>query len=509
MKHSALRIFLCLFFATLFTGCLASCGNSQKDFCQAWYEEGFESPSFILYDDNTCEISGEYGIGTWAIVNGDTIKFTNAYDESTTWQIESISKERLVLLYPDGDALVFWNSPEASLAAAEETKQKEEEAARLEAEKQPPKITLMSNYQEGFAWIIYEEKGKTYRGFIDKQGNVVVRFSDSIYMGHSDFVDGYAHVSTRNDSYIVDTKGNVTKEYSTTGSELEQLAGYTVTVEELSNFDSVGYRYLIYSPDGSILDEFEHEDKLDSDQVTYCGKGVFKFSGIGYFCASNNTWTDWEDGIPEFYDDIAVVSSTYYDVDDSLYSDRFAGLVMLSSTGEKSTVYSKYMPDAEGSVIIDDICVLYSGTELSAINLSTGEEFLLSEEYSSKIRDDLEVDEFSPYDGRIVVCMVGADQKGYIGVFDTQMNLLFGPIQGYAKAYSNERLVVSTPDGYCVYNLDGNLVYSLEDKGLISTEQYSSGVLMAWTRNYESTYLDTEGNYLFDSLDSSNATTYE
>lgn len=44
---------------------LSACGtNYEKQLVGAWYRENASSPSFILYDDGTCEIDGEYGTGS-------------------------------------------------------------------------------------------------------------------------------------------------------------------------------------------------------------------------------------------------------------------------------------------------------------------------------------------------------------------------------------------------------------------------------------------------------------
>ena len=51
---------------------------------------------------------------------------------------------------------------------------------------------------------------------------------------------------------------------------------------------------------------------------------------------------------------------------------------------------------------------------------------------------------------------MGADENGYVGVFDTKMNLLFGPIEGYAKAYADERMILNED---LVYDTDGNVAY--------------------------------------------------
>lgn len=76
-----------------------------------WYQEDSRGEwAFTLYSDRTCEIDNEYGIGTWAIVNGNHLKLTNNYGETETAKIVSVSARRLVLENGRGDKIVYWSS---------------------------------------------------------------------------------------------------------------------------------------------------------------------------------------------------------------------------------------------------------------------------------------------------------------------------------------------------------------------------------------------------------------
>ena len=517
MKQKKQRNFQCLILLICAMLCLASCGgtkkNSTKDLCQTWYEEGNDWASFVLYDDGTCELSSKYGTGTWAVVNDDILKLTDSYGDSNTWKLKSFSSDCLILLSGNENQYenVYWNSPEKSLNAAEETRQKEEEAARLEAEKQPPEIKTMRQYSEDIAWMQYNDKGENYWAIIDKAGNIISRFPTSEFFGEGTaFLDGYSNVSIKDGGYcIIDTKGAILRQYDFSDGERSLLnqAGYSVTVKEVSGFDTKGYQYTIYNRDGAILDQFDYKYELDYNQVEYCGKDVFRFSNIGYFCAQNKTWVDWEAESPVFYGNIATAAKTYYDADKSLYGDRFGGVVALSTTGETTTVYSSYVGQLSGvSDIIDNICVLFDGYRLSAIDVLTGEEYPLAEEYCEKIYEKNSLfshgswskEVYNPSNGRVIVHLMGADENGYVGVFDTKMNLLFGPIEGYAKAYADERMILNED---LVYDTDGNVVFSLNEKGLEPEGSYSCGALLVFDRqNKKYEYLDTDGNLLFEKV---------
>ena len=89
--------------------------QTKEDFLSllpgAWYAPGSSRPSFILYDDGTCEISGEYGLGTWSVVNGNIFKLSNYYSKTETASISGISNGELHLT--DGNnTSVFYNYPQ-------------------------------------------------------------------------------------------------------------------------------------------------------------------------------------------------------------------------------------------------------------------------------------------------------------------------------------------------------------------------------------------------------------
>lgn len=377
-------------------------------------------------------------------------------------------------------------------------------------------------YSEGRAWVMFGENETTYWGVIDKSGNAIVRFNAATGIQYTPYYEGYSHVKTANGYYILDKEGNIVRQFNVDEGTEVILAkgGYVATKTDMSGFDAVGYQYTIYNPDGSVLTEFSEESE---HIVAYYGKGVFSVDSKGYYCSQSGSWVEEEVYLPVFCDDTAVIATTYYEVDDSLYGDRFGGIVTLSTTGETNTIFSKYIGNnISPSVIVDDICVLYdfwSDSDLTALNISTLEEYPLPEEYASKMWD-MEEEIYSPYDNRIVVHMKGADGNGYVCVFDTQMNLVFGPVQGFANAYSDGRMVLesSDDDDTLVYDTEGNIIFSLAEKGYMLTDfpaygRYSDGALfvheLLTSPSQDYAYLDTDGNRLFEQINLDNVKTIE
>lgn len=86
MKVAAVICTLMLF---ILCGCSDEGENYKEQLPGIWINEN-RLHIFTLYDDGTCEITGEYGTGTWSIVNDNVLKVTNFYGESETYSIESI-----------------------------------------------------------------------------------------------------------------------------------------------------------------------------------------------------------------------------------------------------------------------------------------------------------------------------------------------------------------------------------------------------------------------------------
>lgn len=110
------RVWALLLCGVMLLGLLAGCGQSlESQLVGSWYVDGRESsqraggmgPYFTLYSDGTCKLSWEYGTGTWALVNDNTLKLTDFYGESTTAKVVSVEGGCLTM---EGGG-VLWDSP--------------------------------------------------------------------------------------------------------------------------------------------------------------------------------------------------------------------------------------------------------------------------------------------------------------------------------------------------------------------------------------------------------------
>lgn len=92
----ALLALAVLFIVLLVTKC-AGGGSVESKLVGTWYFGKNDSYAFTLYDDGTCKIDGEYGTGTWAVVNKNKLKLTNIYGQSEVAEIEKLTGSKLIL----------------------------------------------------------------------------------------------------------------------------------------------------------------------------------------------------------------------------------------------------------------------------------------------------------------------------------------------------------------------------------------------------------------------------
>ena len=120
MKKILERISSAVLVLLLLAGCSGQ-KSLEEQMAASWYAEGESEPSFTLYSDGTCKIAGEYGSGTWAVVNEKTFKLTNYYGETLTTTLIGVADGCLTLEAGEGTFVSLWNSAERALAANEDT----------------------------------------------------------------------------------------------------------------------------------------------------------------------------------------------------------------------------------------------------------------------------------------------------------------------------------------------------------------------------------------------------
>ena len=520
MKRLSMMIGGMIMVLLLLAGCGAEKGY-EESLAASWFAEGDSEPAFILYSDGTCEIDGEYGIGKWSVVNDNQLKMTNYYGETETAPIISIEDGCLMLGSSPENAASFWNTAEKALAASEKTA--EEETAEEGVSTQETSIEYYSceDYSDGYAWVRCGIGDKNYIVSIDKTGKVICSFDADIVTKVYPYENGYAYLEYSDKFEVIDTSGRVTASYSIDSDNIVKAYGngYVLTQKYEADFDSSGYTYTIYNYDGTVLDEIQSEDEIVN--ARYCGNGVFGFNinnvdGYNgrpntFYSATDAVWTSCltDEFDVNFLEDTTAMAIDYGSPDTDGYRGK---LRLMNKNGQLSEVllYPEYGWNwsSDGLRVNENICVLYdhSGDQLFSYSLTDGQFYKLDDSYAEKVIWDALPNPLAFFNDRIVLPMRGSDGERYIAAFDHKWNLIFEPMQATSNsAYSENRLIASDDGNIVVYDENGSVVFSGSEKGFSAIAPYHDGVARIADKNISPTYLDENGNVLFEQIDFGNA----
>ena len=392
-------------------------------------------------------------------------------------------------------------------------------------------IVSLNPFYEDRAWISYSEDGTNYYGIIDKQGNILTRIKFHQNMIFTSFSNGFTNTYNyeTKTAMIIDKDGNLTYQYS----EIQEIgepkivfnsAGILVTYVEVSDFYAVGHQYTIYGHDGNVLEQFITEQELQ--QITDCGKGVIRFPRKGFLCLETYTWVSDEVTIKSYCDNPNFADSESNAGVIGVENSDTPQLVVLHTDGSVSKHPVNLPYDSLAGVTFHPICGdylfihdpndYYSNHDnyVISVNLKTGDVYRIDASY----REHLDPRNSTPIsnNGRIIVPIRGADDAFYNFIFDEHMNQVCGPVDYFSFRKFSDSVIIggSSSNGQIVYDKDGEIIYSLGELGYSNLMHsindrlfYSCGVLLAYeyTNDYKPTYLDKEGNPLFDTYNFANA----
>lgn len=465
-----------------------------------------------FYDDGTVGVGSSSGFAEWNIVNGNSLKImwpSSSRFSSEIYEVR-IDENTLSLTTEDENERIYIRKNANVTDEIIDEKNKEQKSEETET---LIEIVLMKDYSEDLAWIMYSDQEMKYWTCIDKVGQALFQYDASPIVDVTQFINGYAHVVTTTGLYTIDINGETMASYLQGSEEKVRCYGdgYVVTEKNNSGFDAVTYEYTIYNVDGSVLEKFTAEEEIKL--IIYCGKGVFGFRDFGFYFSLKDKWCDtsWASWTsePTFYDDMAVIGTTYHDYE----SGRVGGVDVMTLDGEQFSYMSEFLTDwsTNPSAINENVCVVQDSSRETLITIDFAEEkeSKLDEKYSEKMYENPDSDTFTLHDGRVVLGLKGDDGKHYIGVFDKELNLVYGPIAGDASTYSDGMLKVQMTDGResVIRDVDGNIVYSLDKKGYSMSNQYSDGAILVGNERKAETYLDLQGNELFEKINFENVMT--
>lgn len=303
MKNVTKILFTATILTLLLTGC-AGKTNFESQLTGAWYLEGSQETAFILYDDGTCEIAGEYGTGTWNVVNDNQFKLTNYYGEVESATIEKIENDKIMLSF--GDVNSTFSKYPASVI----------EESINESEKEITTETSSENYRDNYILqsIIKPALHDSLHGVpftIDVDDYFWVEAVDidnederrmlKINLDGKIFMDipfaGFTGILEDkylcpNDSVIYDLEGNdITNSFCDNNEEFsgafQDITGWTVWVyEKIDTYDSSEFIIRAKNLDGTVKAEWS-ETELENKYEEVTMSPQVKFLGGSWYSSGN------------------------------------------------------------------------------------------------------------------------------------------------------------------------------------------------------------------------------
>lgn len=388
-------------------------------------------------------------------------------------------------------------------------------------------ILSLQSFSQDRAWVSFSQDGAEYWALVDTIGNALVTFQNDGESYPEPFSNGYSHVRNERTQmgYVLDPMGKICSAYPYTAGDGAMLwaqgGGCVITVKNISGFDTAGYQYTIYGPNGEVLDQVSSES---SWYIRYWGKGVFFVDGIGYYCSRTNKWvyqqayipTDVEDSPFDRYQVEALVMDTNDEGSTRVFTLLYPDGTVRRETFDWSRYAEKYGPIST-SPVVDGVSVLHlyqkalgGGYSCVSVNFNTGETFELEESYAGRMdcfdNDNRCIADLTPADGRVIVPLRGADGAGYMGIFDTQMKLAAEPVPSDSTLlrFSNGKVIVEQSGAVpvlLVCDTRGEVLYDLTELGFRNSRgydtqalPYSCGLLAATQmEQFRQVYLDASG----------------
>lgn len=419
----------------------------------------------------------------------------------------------------------------------------EEASSSIANDESEQKLTLTSMsvkelYSDGCAWVgLSSDEYSFTPGIVNKEGEVVAIFSgiDSEFQCMTEFEDGYAFLIFNSKVLVVNTNGDIVSEQQL--NEDRQLvsygAGCLVLENHIHDFDHNSYEYVIYNPQGEELTKYLPSDGKSHD-VTSMGGGVFSFSitteewkntNDTYFVKSDK-WVQRRIG-RDSKDALVTFGNSDKRVIDCSQDGESGILTIMDKEGNITDYRLSIKPEhpftiEAHSLVSDDYCLIidgdsyWGGDSVSVLDLNTGIQTKMEDAYFEKVHQKINwYEEYNIFfeNGVFSIPLDGDDGEWYIGLFDTQCNLISDPIQvdSYDDySFSNGRVVVSGRKDSInfieTYDVNGQQLYALDVDEYLSLsdleQKYSDDVFIDITCELDNIRAyDLDGNNLYTNLD--------
>lgn len=402
-------------------------------------------------------------------------------------------------------------------------------------------IYAAGTYDEDIAPILFEWNELLYKGFINKQGELLFYVEwnyendydqeswkafdwDFEELNSTTFEGGYSWFEKGDKRYIINTEGEIVSSYNRQ-DVLCTGAGYTwiVTENETAWDNPGGYSFILYKPNGKVetsldFDFNNYEDwevdelreELEDYEFHYFGQGVFgtKYNDKLYFTNSQK-WVDYDDADTFWESKIKFDGNKYavlkFDDDENGTYVTFIdkdGVLQRIDIAEIDIYYYRLQGISENYMLFssDDVFYYFNIQEKSL------------HRYNGKFKDYVYT--YMTYihgeinNNYLAFTMSGADQKEYVALINCDTLEEYGPI--YIKdrdsfSLKQDILVIENDTETQLLDLQGNILSLYDNEKDVRYVRNGVVVCMTGDDGWPE-YYHYDGTKMFEKYDFSKAT---
>lgn len=381
-------------------------------------------------------------------------------------------------------------------------------------------ISDIRRFSDGVAWVETSNKENGENELrqwacIDTNGDVLFFLDPNIYKP-GNFENGVSLYEIYDNKYdvesynIIDKSGNIV--FSSQDGLFDEVivhdCGYFAVCRYIESFNDTGYKLFFLNPRGDVTLEVDQLFEKTPELVN-CGEGVFA-QRVSQNAAGEVTYRfydavsgkQYEIGGIDYWDEVSNIFHNGYAV---IEGPRMGDEPRLVSTdGEVKTLdcfgygsFYNFGPVSDGGVV----CTSYDQKGVEAVlfyDIATETVTQLGD-YGERV--NLYRAEGLYFDnGYLLLPLVGADGKNYYTILDKTGESLVEPVVcKNAYAVKEDRIVVEYEDKTVVINGKNEIIFELPVGCGLTLYYNGFAELSCGEFPTKNTYIDREGNELFDS----------
>ena len=255
-----------------------------------------------------------------------------------------------------------------------------------------------------------------------------------------------------------------------------------------SGIDVSGHLYGTINEKGEFVNQLREcpYGQVSETDIKYIGGKAFRLSlNAQIYMSSNDTYIS---GGIDKSNNPANIGDTLYVYNKHIIQVEGSDTQYYDFDGYKNVAISpdgKIEKAPDFDAVINGMLVRkdYDDQSLSLTDPETGKTSVFS-------KYDYNVSEINSADNNFLLSLQGIDLNDYFTVIDKNCNMLFEPVMGTGAEANDNRLVLSTDEGYSVLDYTGKVIIPVGTYS--SIRSFNSGI--AWAKNSSDQYVGIDVN---------------